>query len=326
MDRHIDPFPDRIRVGPYVEKWLASKAIGDGALRPRTLHRYKQLLDGHVLEDIGQLWMDQVGPRHIRQIIESMERRGLAARTIAQARVIVHGIFRAAVVDEIVTRNPVESVPAPKAKRPDLHVPDADALRRLVEVAIGTVWEIPLTISAGTGMRRGEVMGIQWTNVDLRAGRLLVEKNLQRVDGALVFGDPKTDRGRRSIPLTDSLLERLRRYRQEQAERRLAFGPGWTDLDLVCDRGDGAPLDPDAFSKAFKRLALAAGCPQDTRLHDVRHAVASLLLLNGLSPLEASRHMGHASSTFTMDTYGHVLDAENDRAAKALERAFEEKA
>lgn len=84
--------------------------------------------------------------------------------------------------------------------------------------------------------------------------------------------------------------------------------------------------DPDAFSKAFKRLALAAGCPQNTRLHDVRHAVASLLLLNGLSPLEASRHMGHASSTFTMDTYGHVLDAENDRAAKALERAFEEKA
>ena len=116
-------------------------------------------------------------------------------------------------------------------------------------------------------------------------------------------------------------MERLRRWKVEQTEHRLAAGPAWHDLDLVCERGDGSPIDPDSFSKAFKRLARKVGAP-DTRLHDLRHAAATLMMEAGVHPSVVSRSLGHASEAFTMAVYGHVRDEMLDQAADALGSAY----
>lgn len=217
----------------------------------------------------------------------------------------------------------MQVVRPPKPERPRLQVPAAEQLLRLVKAAEGTYWEIPLLLAATTGARRGEVLAVRWSDLDLEAGRLRITQTLQRIGAELVFVDPKTPRARRQISLPAFAVERLRRHRREQAERRLLVGPGWADRDLVCERGDGRPLQPDSWTGAFKRIAAAAGLPGGMRLHDVRHGYATALLAQGVHPAIASAALGHATPGFTMSVYQHVLDEMTDQAAAAIDAAFE---
>ena len=143
-------------------------------------------------------------------------------------------------------------------------------------------------------------------------------------DGPIVlrFVEPKTDRSRRGVALPEMAVDRLKLARREQAERQLRLGPAWINHDLACDRGDGAPLHPDSFSKAAKRFAIQAGLDPKTRLHDCRHAVATVMLEQGVHPAVASAVLGHSSVAFTMDTYQHVTNQMTDQAASALDKAF----
>jgi len=120
---------------------------------------------------------------------------------------------------------------------------------------------------------------------------------------------------------TTIAIDRLRQWKAEQAQRRLVAGEAWEDLGLVCEQGDGSPIDPDAFSKAFKRLARRVGVP-NARLHDLRHAAATIMMERGVHPTLVSRSLGHASEAFTMAVYGHVRDEMLDQAAEALGDAY----
>ena len=182
-------------------------------------------------------------------------------------------------------------------------------------------------LAVATGMRRSEVLGLGWRDVDLDRQRLRVTRTLQRIPSAdgrrpLGFLDPKTDRSRREIALPPFAVERLRRHRQEQTARRLALGPGWVDLDLVCEVDDGSAIDPDAFGKGFRRIARDAGLPAATRLHDLRHGVATTMLGQGVHPAIASAVLGHSSAGFTMSVYQHVTDGMTAQAASAIEEAL----
>lgn len=164
---------------------------------------------------------------------------------------------------------------------------------------------------------------MEWSEVDLNKRRVQIVRNLQRVPGeGLRFFDPKSARSRRLVALPPFTVGGLRAWKADQAQRRLVLGAAWTDLDLVCERGDGAPLDPDSFSHAVKRLMATAGLPKATRLHDLRHGLATALLEEGVDVAVVSAVLGHASPGFTMATYQHVREGMVERAADAIERAF----
>jgi len=178
---------------------------------------------------------------------------------------------------------------------------------KLLEAAEGPC-TIGLVLAATTGMRRGEVLRLTWSDVDLDAATLHVREG-------------KTPRSRRQISLPPVTIAALKRHRAEQAERRLICGEAWTDSGLVVDRGDGGAVHPDVLSHAFERAAQKAGL-KGTRLHDLRHAYASTLLASGVNVKIVSEALGHASSSFTLDTYAHVLPAMGEQAAAAIEAAF----
>jgi integrase len=137
-----------------------------------------------------------------------------------------------------------------------------------------------------------------------------------------VFTPLKTDRAVREIPLPAFAVERLRVHKAAEARRRLELG-GWAnDLDLVCERGDGEPLDPDAFSHGFQRIAEAAGL-EGVRLHDCRHGVATMLAKSGTPAYVTSKVLGHSSVHFTANTYTHADEETVDRALAGLEAAFD---
>jgi integrase len=323
VDAGSDPFPDRQTLREYSAKWLEHQR---GRLRPHPWRRYSQILRDHVLPEIGDLKLEKIRPAHVQHVLDSVAAKGLAPRSVIETRAVISSAMRQALAWGLISANPVTAVRPPRAERKPLAVPTAAQLSALVDAARGTPWEIPVLFSVNTGARRGEVLALRWADVDLDAARVRIVRSLQRVKtdtgSTLRFMEPKTDRARREIALPPAAVARLRRYRQEQAARRLALGPGWAGLDLVCERGDGQPFDPDAFTHAFKRLAARAGLDPRTRLHDSRHGVATTLLSKGVHPAIASAVLGHASPAFTMSVYQHVLDGMTATAAAALGEAL----
>lgn len=324
VDGGADPLPAKMTVAEWAKQWSESEAVT--GLRHRTSVRYLSILRDDILPAIGQMEVAKVRPRHLNLALEHGKRRGLSPRSVTQVKAVASSMLRAAVDAELIDVNPAAGVRAPKVERAKLVTPTAEEMAALIAQARGTTWEIPILLAATTGMRRSEVLAVTWAGVDLEGARLTVTGGLQRrrdADGThLEVLDTKTDRSRRTFKIPDITVERLRRWRTEQLERRVALGPAWRDGDLVCDRGDGAPLDPDAMTKAFGRLAKAAGLPPGVRLHDLRHGVATALLRGGVHPAIVSAVLGHSKVAFTLDTYSHVDVGMTGAAADELNRAL----
>jgi len=288
--------------------------------RPHTVQRYEQLLRLHVLPRIGHIRLTKLRPAHIQTALDAMPEGGAAPRTVVHAYRVTNAVLRYALRLQIIGTNPAAGASPPRPDRPALTIPDPETVARILRAAEGTALHVPLVLAAATGMRRGEVLGLTWSAVDLEGGLARVVQSAQLVNGAVEFAEPKTPRSRRSVALPPLAVEALRRHRREQAERRLVAGPAWRDLGLVFDRGDGAPMQPDTFSVSFARLAKRLGLP--VRLHDLRHAFATALLMAGVHPKVASEALGHSSVGFTLDVYSHVLPSMGRAAADAIQTAL----
>lgn len=168
-------------------------------------------------------------------------------------------------------------------------------------------------------MRRSELLGLQWKDVELGDGRLRVQRTLQRMNGkGLVVSEPKTQKSRRAIPLGRSAAELIRKIRTRQLEIRLATGPLWNDQDFVFTQPDGKPLHPDKVSNEFRQIVVTAGLPHLT-FHGLRHAHATLMLSAGTHPKVVSERLGHSNISITLDTYSHLLPGLQEAAAQAVE-------
>lgn len=308
----------RARLAEYLDRYLAYLAT---RIRPKTHRRYEQLVRRHIAARIGSVPLSKLRPADVQAVVDGMLAEGLAPRTVIQAYRVLSAALRQGVRWQILAVNPATAVSPPRPERPRLSVPDTEAIGKLLRASEGTSLHVPLVLAVSSGMRRGEVLGLRWSSVDLDAGIVRVVSTLQQVGQSVSFADPKTDRARRTIALPPFAVEVLRTHRREQNERRLLLGEAWQDLDLVIDRGDGAPVAPDVFSRSFQRLARRIGL-DGCRLHDLRHAFATTLLAGGVHPKIASEALGHASVAFTMDTYSHVLPTMQEQAAAAIQEAL----
>jgi integrase len=233
------------------------------------------------------------------------------------------------------SRPPVTAIKRPRMARPDKAVPSPEQIKTLIELSRATEMEIPIIIGATTGLRRSETSGLLWPDIDLVNARVNVRRGLQwvpvgrddrgRMRRELRFTDRKTDEARHTVGLMPFVVERLRQHRKDQIARRLALGEGWNDShgDVVCDRGNGRPIDPDRFTKTFKRLAAQAGLDPETTLHDLRHAVITQLGRNKVHPLIVSAIAGHSDPAFTMRVYQHAWEEGVDEGVAALGKAFD---
>jgi integrase len=305
----------RETVAVFLERWIAHRQ-SIGKVRPKVAHTYRGYLRREIAPRIGSMQIAAVRPLHVQRVIDEALANGLSARSVVQVHRIMHAAFRQAVRWQAIAVNPSDGVTPPKVEQARLRVPSASDVARLL-AAVDAEYRTPLALAAGTGLRRGEVLGLTWPAVDFDGRpRIRVAGTLQRADGSLVVLPPKTERSRRVVPLPPSLAEALKRYRAEQNERRLIAGPAWGD-DFVFDRGNGQPLDPDTFSKAFRSAARGIGL-DGVRLHDLRHAFASMLVGAGTNARVVGDLLGHATIGFTMSVYVH---ADEDAAANAVAEA-----
>lgn len=343
IEKGGDPFPVDTKFKSYAKAWLEHKRTTD-RLRAHTLHRYEGLLRDDIYPVVGGMELRRIKPAHVREVLNRMNKRGLSPSTITQGRAVFSGVLKLALADSLIETNPVTAISRPKLQRPQKAVPKPEQMKALIELARGTEMEIPVLLGATTAARRSEVCALRWPDIDFTSARMSIREGLQwlpvgkdksgRTRRQLVFTGLKSDEATREVGLGPVVIERLRQHRVSQNKRRLAAGDGWVDawptlvggmveLNLVCDRGDGRPIDPDAFTKSFKRLAAKAGLDPRTTLHDLRHAVLTQLGRDGVHRLIVSAVAGHSDPAFTMRVYQHAWDEGVDEAAAALAKALD---
>jgi integrase len=179
-----------------------------------------------------------------------------------------------------------------------------------------------IALALATGMRRGELLALRWSDVDLNAGRIQVERSLEQTKAGLRIKEPKTKHGRRGIKVPPSVVTELRTHWMQQQQHRLKLGLGRAgDGDLVFPRRDGTLRSPNATSTEWRQLLAEFKLPAIS-LHALRHTHASQLIASGMDVLTISRRLGHASPTITLNVYGHLFGNSDDRAAEIIEVAF----
>ncbi len=198
---------------------------------------------------------------------------------------------------------------------------DEEQTARLLASAKGTRLHIPILIAVATGMRRGEVLGLRWNDVDLKAGRLAVRQSLERTKAGVSFKQLKTQKSRRVVALPSLIMDELTRHKGEQAQQRLLLGDAYQNQGPVVAQPDGTPMSPHALSIAFCKMVKRVGVPP-VRFHDLRHSHASQLLRHGIHPKVVSERLGHATVGITLDTYSYVLPGLQEEAAWKVNTAL----
>jgi integrase len=291
-----------------VTRWLGQSPTDIG-LRPTTRDQYRYLLGAHVTPALGHVRVDQLTQRQVADLMDSLTSSASTKRSTyaALVRVLDHAVERG-----MVGVNVARSVPRPReanAQRQHLSAEDAS---RLLGAASGHRWEVAAWLSLGCGLRRGEVLGLRWADVDLDAGVLTVAGNVTRSSAGLVRGEPKTRRGRRQVPVPAVVVNALRVHRQAQAADRLA-SVCWVGSDHVIVNEVGGIVEPRALSRVWRSWARAAGV-KDTGTHSGRHFAASTLLASGrASVADVAAQLGHDPAVL-LNTYA-VAVADGQRAA-----------
>ena len=245
---------------------------------------------------------------------------GLSPRSVRYVHTIVHRAFRDAVRWGRITRNPADAADPPRAAataRPAMNTWSANQVRAFLDYTADHRLHAAFVVLATTGMRRGECLGLRWSDLDLAASRLAIVQTVIAVNHEVRIGSPKTARGRRTVALDPGTIAVLRRHRQQQLEERLIMGAGFTDHDLVFCRPDGGALHPERFSRTFEIEAERAGVPR-IRLHDLRHTWATLALSAGEHPKVVQERLGHANVSITLDVYSHVTEGLHTDAASRV--------
>jgi integrase len=316
--------PSRLTVAVFLrQQWLPGLA---GQVRPTTLHSYRTNLERYVLPRVGHVTLQRLTPAHLNGLYAALlaaggkDGRPLSARTVQAVHMTVRKALGDAARWDLLARNVAALASPPKPRRADMRTWTAAELRAFLEHVAGERLAALWMLAASTGMRRGELLGLRWTDVDLDLARVAVRQTLVQAGREVVVSEPKTSRGRRSIALDPRTIAALRAWRAAQAAERLAWGAAWTDSGLVFTREDGTPIHPEWLSDAFAWRVGRAGLPL-IRLHDLRHTHASLgLAVAGGRVKVMSERLGHTSSSFTADAYQHLTPALEEQAAATVAR------
>ncbi len=310
--------PSRLLVSEFLEQWLNTYAIPNTS--PLTVIGYRTHFN-RINRWLGSMPLQRLSPYHIQSMYAEMATE-FKPRTVMVTHTLLHEALKYAVRWGLLSRNPVEATEPPRrGKDTEPVMWSVQDILRFLEAANGHRYYHVYHLAILTGMRRGELAGLQWEQVDL-------ERKLLTVTGQLLYirrrglnrSLPKTDRGRR-ISLSQSAVDLLKQVRRRQLEQKLAAGPAWKETGYVFTSETGLPINPGTMTAAFTALVRKLGLPRIT-LHGLRHAHATLLLSNGVHPQVVSERLGHSSVKLTLDLYSHVLPHIQEAAAKVIDEAL----
>lgn len=311
-----------VTVGEFLDRWLKDSV--EGNVGPRTLSNYQLQVRQHIRPALGRIKLKALSPAHVQGLYRSKLDSGLAPSSVRYIHAVLHRALKQALRWGLVPRNASESVDLPKLGNEEVEVLLPEEVRTFLDAASEDRLEALYVVAVTVGLRRGELLGLRWTDLELEGEpKLRVGRQLQRMrDGSgRMFVAPKGGKGR-TIRLPTRTVEALKTHRARQAEVRLKAGSLYQDGRLVFASEIGTPLEPSNIDRrSFKPLLKKAGLP-NIRFHDLRHTCATVLLSQGVNPKFVQELLGHADIKLTLGTYSHFLPSMGDQAANAIDSAL----
>lgn len=308
-------------------RWWCDQVL-PGTVAAGSEATYRRLLELYVIPAIGHIRLSELAPAHVTEMMRAMESgelsstgRGLSAQTRSSARKVLGRALRRAEQEGLVARNAATLADGPRVQRREGRSLSRDQAQMLLAALerdrLGPAFALQLAL----GLRRGEVLGARWGDLDLggACGVLRVRSQLQRQGaGGLVLTDLKTPQSRRDIDVPSPMVDILRRWRGTQAAERLALGEAWQgSMDLVFTTPIGTPVDPDNFRHRLTRITESLGIGRWTT-HELRHSAGSLLFDAGAPMKLISEMLGHSSERVTSEVYVHTERSHRARVADVM--------
>lgn len=304
-------------VSQFLARWLNDAA---NSVRVKT-HEAYALNVRRLTPYIGHVKLSKLTADLVQSTYNQLLAGGLSRRSVEQCHAVLHTALRKGVRWRLLSNNPADAVDVPRSDRTEMHVLDDDQLRLLLDsskTAGDRFYPLGALLST-SGLRLGEALGLTYPNLDLDAGKITVQRALQRQrQKGLVLVEPKTRASRRTVHLSGLVVQVLRAHRTRQAEQRLLLGPEWQGSSLVFTNAFGGPLDPPKVDKALHKALDRAELPR-IRVHDLRHTCATILLKRGVHPKIVQELLGHTTITITLQTYSHVLPPMHQEVASQMD-------
>ncbi|MFI0844401.1 tyrosine-type recombinase/integrase [Mesorhizobium sp. IMUNJ 23232] len=317
--------PSKLAFGEYLERWLTHMK---SQVSPRTHERYSEIVRKNIVPLIGSVILTKLKPAKISDAyataLASGRRKGeggLAPTTVVYMHRLIKHALAQAVKWELLNRNPADAVSPPKVERGTMNTYDMPQTAELVESVRGTRMLIPIVLGVLCGLRRGEIVALRWRNVDFDKGSLSIVESAEQTKEGVRYKPPKSGKGR-AVALSPTVLEELRVHRLRQAEELLRIGIRQTEANFVYAREDGEPLQPRSLTQYWMKAVGKMELPR-VRFHDLRHAHATHMLVNGVHPKVASERLGHSRVGITLDLYSHVLPGMQEDAASRVDDALQ---
>lgn len=328
--------PAKITLSDFLDRWLNDHARLH--VSARTLQGYKDLCRLHVGPGLGKTRLDKLRPAAIQAFYSDRLDRGrvkpgpvkeaqtepdarLSPQTVLHMHRLLHEALATAVTWGLLPRNPAAAVKPPKVRRKEPAILTEKQTAALLEASAGTRLHLPVLLAVASGLRRGELLALRWSDYDLEAGTLSVRRTLSETKEGLSFKEPKSRTSRRVVALPGFAVEALKEHRKAQAAHRLLVGPGYQDQDLVLPATDGRPWAPNLLTGQFGALVRRLELPS-VRFHDLRHGHITQLLLRGVPLKVVSARAGHSGIAITADLYGHLLPGADEQAAAKLDDVY----
>jgi integrase len=309
LDKGIYTAPTKITLGEYAEQWLQRRETTGKGLRVTTVAPYRRYIDNDIVPSkLGRMMLTDIRRHHINQFTADLINAGRGAVTIRRILARLHTIFQTAVRDGIVPANAASDTDKPALGDSPVRVWEPDDVRTFLQRAaqhrLGPLFEIAVL----SGLRRGELTALRWSDVDLAKRKVSVRHSRVTIDGRISEQQTtKTKAGLRTVPLSDVAVASLLAWQLRQGEEAAAAQDAWQGDGHVFTDELGRPLDPNYVTRLFQKIRKQDVPLPELTFHGLRHCAASLMLASGADIAVVSKLMGHASISVTSDVYGHLV-------------------
>ncbi|WP_037605068.1 tyrosine-type recombinase/integrase [Streptacidiphilus rugosus] len=317
-DRKGLPTPTRSnKLAEWLPYWL------EEFIRPQrkktTYAKYETHVRRYLIPHLGTKRLESLSVPDVRRFVVAVTREASAA-TAKESHRVLRTALAAACREELISRNVATLVPAPRVEVREMKTWTANQTVAFLEAARPDPLYTAFVLAVALGLRRGEILGLRWSDIDFDARTLTVRNQLQRVQKEL-YADSTKNRRTRVIPLPLMCIAPLRWRRIQQAAQRAAAGARWEEADYVFTSRTGRPIEPRNLSRSFERVAAGASLPR-IRLHDARHGCATFLFAAGVAPRVVMEILGHSQIAVTMNVYTHISEETRREAINNMDRVL----